>query len=77
MCVCVCVCVGADPEFMERGFICIKVWVLALLILSNLCYISLENKIIAFSSDIEISGSRWVIQANPLWIHHWCVCVCV
>ena len=24
---------GSDPEFLERGFICIKVWGLALLIL--------------------------------------------
>ena len=26
---------GADPGFLERGFICIKVWGLALLILSH------------------------------------------
>ena len=26
----------ADPGFLERGFICIKVWVFALLILLNL-----------------------------------------
>ena len=26
---------GADPGFLERGFICIKVWGFALLILSN------------------------------------------
>ena len=27
---------GADPGFLERGFICIKEWGLALLILSHL-----------------------------------------
>ena len=26
---------GADPEYLERGFICIKLWGLALLILSQ------------------------------------------
>ena len=26
---------GAEPGFLERGFICIKVWGLPLLILSN------------------------------------------
>ena len=26
---------GADPGFLERGFICIKVWGFALLILSH------------------------------------------
>ena len=26
---------GADPGFLERGFVCIKVWGVALLILSH------------------------------------------
>ena len=28
-------CSGPDPEFLESGFICIKVWGFALLILSH------------------------------------------
>ena len=36
---------GADPGFLERGFICINMWGgLALLILSNLYKISHENE---------------------------------
>ena len=43
---------GADPGFLERGFICIDACVcggggdLAMLILSNFSYISHENEII-------------------------------
>ena len=37
---------GADPGFLERGFLCIKVWGFALLILSHLAQISHENEII-------------------------------
>ena len=37
---------GADPGFLERGFICIKVWGFPLLILSNFYKISHENEII-------------------------------
>ena len=37
---------GADPGFLERGFICLKVWEFALLILSNFSKISHENEII-------------------------------
>ena len=34
---------GADPGFLERGFICLKVWGFALLFLSNFSEISHEN----------------------------------
>ena len=34
---------GADPGFLKRGFICVKVWGFALLILSNFYSISHEN----------------------------------
>ena len=37
---------GADPGFLERGFICIKVWGFTLLILSHFALISYENGII-------------------------------
>ena len=37
---------GADPGFLERGFICITVCVFALLNLSYFTYISLETEII-------------------------------
>ena len=37
---------GADPGFLERGCIYIKVWGFALLILSHLSKISHENEII-------------------------------
>ena len=37
---------GADPEFLQWGFICIKVWGFALLILSHFSSISYENEII-------------------------------
>ena len=37
---------GADPEFLERGFLCIKVWVFALLIYLIFSQISHENEII-------------------------------
>ena len=37
---------GADSGFLERGFICIKVWGFALLILSNFSSIPQENEII-------------------------------
>ena len=36
----------ADPGFLERGLICIKVWGFALLILSHFSKISHENEII-------------------------------
>ena len=39
---------GADPGFLERGFIYIKVWVFALVILSHFFKISHENEIIWF-----------------------------
>ena len=37
---------GADPGFLEMGFICIKVYGLAMLILSHFSSISHENEII-------------------------------
>ena len=36
----------AEPGFLERGFICIKVWGFALLNLSHFSDISHENEII-------------------------------
>ena len=39
---------GADPGFLDRGFVCIKVWGLALLILSHFSKISHENEIFWF-----------------------------
>ena len=37
---------GADQGFLERGFICIKVWGVVLLILSHFSLISHETEII-------------------------------
>ena len=37
---------GADQGFLERGFICIKVCGVALVILSHFSYISHKNEII-------------------------------
>ena len=45
---------GADPGFLERGFICIKVWEFALLILSHFPYISHGNEIIFCLTESKI-----------------------
>ena len=37
---------AGDPEYLERGFICIKVWGFALQSLSNFSKISHENETI-------------------------------
>ena len=41
---------GVDPGFLERGFICIKVWGLALLILTHFSY----GHMLLNTSHIEI-----------------------
>ena len=41
-----CLIPGSDPGFLERGFICIKVWGFFLLILSYVSYISHVNEMI-------------------------------
>ena len=47
----------ADPGFLERGFIYIKVWGFALLILSHFSQIFNENEIILSHRDQIISFS--------------------
>ena len=48
---------GADPRFLQRGFIFIKMWGFTLLILSNFYYISHENEIIWSHCDQTMSFS--------------------
>ena len=68
---------GAGPGFLERGFICKKVWGFALLILSNFFYkISHENEMIWSLNETKllnfhgIFNKNWAGWANPLWIRH-------
>ena len=60
-----------------KGFICIKMWGLALVVFSHFSYLSHENEIIWSHSLIFANGGEGGggdgdgVQANPLWTRHW------
>ena len=69
----ICLITGADPRFLERGFICIKGWGFALLILSHFSYIShdikqfglIETKLFHFLGYLKMGGRKGVSSKSP------------
>ena len=59
---------GVDLGFLERGFLCIKVW-------GSLCWFYLiiltETKLFHFHRIFKKWAAWRGVRANPLWISHW------